>query len=165
MADQWKEFFYCDSLDNDTLLVRGKKRTGSRSSNTNGNDNIISNGSGIAVADGQCMLIVDQGKIAEVCAEPGEYTYDTSSEPRDVYKRQGLDMINFYEVNETQQMIEHENLDVRTITLGISLLDCIDSNLDKLNQKVYEKITTVAKEDVYKRQIIQSSQAVHFMTP
>lgn len=66
MADQWKEFFYCDSLDNDTLLVRGKKRTGSRSSNTNGNDNIISNGSGIAVADGQCMLIVDQGKIAEV---------------------------------------------------------------------------------------------------
>ena len=81
MADQWKEFFYCDSLDNDTLLVRGKKRTGSRSSNTNGNDNIISNGSGIAVADGQCMLIVDQGKIAEVCSEPGEYTYDTSSEP------------------------------------------------------------------------------------
>ena len=81
MADQWKEFFYCDSLDNDTLLVRGKKRTGSRSSNTSGNDNIISNGSGIAVADGQCMLIVDQGKIAEVCAEPGEYTYDTSSEP------------------------------------------------------------------------------------
>ena len=62
MADQWKEFFYCDSLDNDTLLVRGKKRTGSRSSNTSGSDNIISNGSGIAVADGQCMLIVDQGK-------------------------------------------------------------------------------------------------------
>ena len=81
MADQWKEFFYCDSMDNDTLLVRGQKRTGSRSSNTKGNDNIISNGSGIAVADGQCMLIVDQGKIVEVCAEPGEYTYDTSSEP------------------------------------------------------------------------------------
>ena len=81
MADQWKEFFYCDSMDNDTLLVRGQKRTGSRSSNTKGNDNIISNGSGIAVADGQCMMIVDQGKIAEVCAEPGEYTYDTSSEP------------------------------------------------------------------------------------
>ena len=52
-------------------------------------------------------------------------------------------MINFYEVNETQQMIEQENLDVRTITLGISILDCFDSNLDKLNQKVYEKITTV----------------------
>ena len=54
-------------------------------------------------------------------------------------------MINFYEVNETQQMIEHENLDVRTITLGISLLDCIDSNLESLNQKIYEKITRVAE--------------------
>ena len=81
MADQWKEFFYCDSLDNDTLLVRGKKRTGSRSSNTNGNDNIISNGSGIAVADGQCMIIVEQGKVVEVCAEPGQFTYDASTEP------------------------------------------------------------------------------------
>ena len=81
LADQWKEFFYCDSLDNDTLMVRGKKRTDRRSSNTKGHDNVITNGSGIAVADGQCMMIVDQGKIVEVCAEPGEYTYDMSSEP------------------------------------------------------------------------------------
>ena len=81
MADQWKEFFYCDSLDNDTLMVRGKKRTDRRSSNTKGHENVITNGSGIAVADGQCMMIVDQGKIVEVCAEPGEYTYDMSSEP------------------------------------------------------------------------------------
>ncbi len=81
MADQWKEFFYCDALDNDTLMVRGKKRTDKRSSNTKGHDNVITNGSGIAVADGQCMMIVDQGKIVEVCAEPGEYTYDTASEP------------------------------------------------------------------------------------
>lgn len=81
MADQWKEFFYCDSLDNDTLMVRGKKRTDRRSSNTRGHENVITNGSGIAVADGQCMMIVDQGKIVEVCAEPGEYTYDMSSEP------------------------------------------------------------------------------------
>ncbi len=81
LADQWKEFFYCDALDNDTLMVRGKKRTDKRSSNTKGHDNVITNGSGIAVADGQCMMIVDQGKIVEVCAEPGEYTYDTSSEP------------------------------------------------------------------------------------
>ena len=80
LADQWKEFFYCDSLDNDTLMVRGKKRTDKRSSNTKGHDNVITNGSGIAVADGQCMMIVDQGKIVEVCAEPGEYTYDMSSE-------------------------------------------------------------------------------------
>ena len=80
LADQWKEFFYSDSLDNDTLMVRGKKRTDRRSSNTKGHDNVITNGSGIAVADGQCMMIVDQGKIVEVCAEPGEYTYDMSSE-------------------------------------------------------------------------------------
>ncbi len=81
LADQWKEFFYCDSLDTDTLVVKGQKRTSGRSSNTKGSDNIISNGSGIAVADGQCMIIVEQGKIVEVCAEPGEFTYDTSTEP------------------------------------------------------------------------------------
>ena len=81
MADQWKEFFYCDALDQDTLMIKGQKCTGARSSNTKGSDNIISNGSGIAVANGQCMMIVEQGKVVEVCAEPGEYTYDTSSEP------------------------------------------------------------------------------------
>ena len=81
LADQWKEFFYCDALDMDTLMVKGQKRTSGRSSNTKGSDNIISNGSGIAVADGQCMIIVEQGKVVEVCAEPGEYTYDTSTEP------------------------------------------------------------------------------------
>ena len=81
LADQWKEFFYCDALDMDTLVVKGSKRVGSRSSNTKGSDNVISNGSGIAVADGQCMIIVEQGKVVEVCAEPGEYTYDTSTEP------------------------------------------------------------------------------------
>ena len=81
LADQWKEFFYCDALDMDTLVVKGQKRTGRRSSNTKGSDNIISNGSGIVVADGQCMIIVEQGKIVEVCAEPGEYTYDASTEP------------------------------------------------------------------------------------
>lgn len=81
LADQWKEFFYCDALDKDVLCVKGQKRTSSRSSNTKGNDNIISNGSVIAVADGQCMIIVEQGKIVEVCAEPGQFTYDTSTEP------------------------------------------------------------------------------------
>ena len=81
LADQWKEFFYCEALDMDTLVVKGQKRTGKRSSNTKGSDNIISNGSGIAVADGQCMIIVEQGKVVEVCAEPGEYTYDSSTEP------------------------------------------------------------------------------------
>ena len=81
MADQWKEFFYCDSLENDVLMVKGSKRVGGRSSNTKGSDNIISNGSVIAVADGQCMCIVEQGKVVDICAEPGEYTYDMSTEP------------------------------------------------------------------------------------
>ena len=81
LADQWKEFFTCDALDNDVLVTRGQKQTSGRSSNTKGHDNVISNGSGIAVADGQCMIIVEQGKVVEVCAEPGEFTYDSSTEP------------------------------------------------------------------------------------
>lgn len=81
LADQWKEFFYCEAMDRNVMVTKGQKRITGRSSNTKGNDNIISNGSGIAVADGQCMLIVEQGKVVEVCAEPGEFTYDSSSEP------------------------------------------------------------------------------------
>lgn len=81
LADQWKEFFYCEALPSDVLMRKGEKRISGRSSNTKASDNIISNGSGIAVADGQCMIIVEQGKIVEVCAEPGEFTYDTSTEP------------------------------------------------------------------------------------
>ena len=79
LADQWKEFFYCEALDKDVLMVKGQKRVGNRSSNTKGSDNIISNGSGIVVADGQCMMIVEQGKVVEFCAEPGEFTWDSSS--------------------------------------------------------------------------------------
>lgn len=81
MADQWKEFFYCDSMDKDVMVKKGQKRVSGRSSNTKGSDNIITNGSGIAVADGQCMIIVEQGKIVEVCAEPGQFTFDSSTEP------------------------------------------------------------------------------------
>ncbi len=81
LADQWKEFFYCDALPNEVLMRKGEKRISGRSSNTKGEDNIISNGSVIAVADGQCMLIVEQGKVVEVCAEPGEFVYDSSTEP------------------------------------------------------------------------------------
>ena len=81
MADQWKEYFYCEALPENVIVTKGKKRTSARSSNTKGSDNIISNGSVIAVADGQCMIIVDQGKIAELCAEPGEFVYDASTEP------------------------------------------------------------------------------------
>ena len=80
LADQWKEYFYCEALDTETLVVKGRKKVSSKSTNR-GNDNIISNGSVVAVADGQCMIIVDNGKIAELCAEPGEFRYDASSEP------------------------------------------------------------------------------------
>ena len=79
ISDQWKEYFYCDAMPSDVLVKRGIRKS---SGNFNrGSDNIITNGSGIAVADGQCMIIVDQGKIVEVCAEAGEFTYDASSEP------------------------------------------------------------------------------------
>ena len=81
LADQWKEFFYCDALDMNTLMVKGQKRTSGRSSNTKGEENLISNGSVIAVADGQAMIIIEQGKIVEFCAEPGEFTWDASTEP------------------------------------------------------------------------------------
>ncbi len=83
LADQWKEFFVCESLDADTLLAKGEKRTSShgRSSNTDGAANVISNGSVISVADGQCALIVESGKVVELTAEPGAYTYNNSTEP------------------------------------------------------------------------------------
>ena len=80
-ADQWREYFYCEALPVDVLGVKGEKRVSGRSSNTKGVDNIISNGSIIAVATGQCMIIVEQGRVVDVCAEPGEYMYDMSTEP------------------------------------------------------------------------------------
>lgn len=85
LADQWKEYFYCDSLDADVLVAKGQKRSDRRSSNRRGSDNIITNGSLIAVNEGQCMIIVEQGKVVELCAEPGEFTYDTSTEPSIFY--------------------------------------------------------------------------------
>lgn len=78
LADQWREYFYCNSLSDDVLMVKGEKRN---NSNNKGTDNIISNGSIIAINEGQCMIIVDQGGIAEFCADAGEFVYDTSSEP------------------------------------------------------------------------------------
>ena len=81
LADQWKEYFYCDAITENVLAVKGQKKATRRSSNRHGDDNVITDGSVIAVADGQCMLIVDQGKIVDMCAETGEYTYDMSSEP------------------------------------------------------------------------------------
>jgi len=98
LADTWKEFFYCEALDKETLMVKGQKRITGRSSNTKGNDNIISNGSGIAVADGQCMIIVDQGKVVEFCAEPGEFTYDTSTEPSLFAGKLGSSIIETFKI-------------------------------------------------------------------
>ncbi len=80
LGDQWREYFYCDSMDADVLMTKGTKRTSSRSSNTKGSDNIISNGAVIAVNEGQCMLIVEQGKVVEFAAEAGEFTWDSSTE-------------------------------------------------------------------------------------
>ena len=80
LADQWKEYFYCDAIPADTICVKGKKRTSGLSSNF-GNDNIITAGSIISVADGQCMLIVENGQVVDICAEPGEYKYDSKTEP------------------------------------------------------------------------------------
>lgn len=85
LADSWREYFYCESMSADVMIVKGNKRTGGKSSNTKGSDNLISNGSIIAVNDGQCMLIVEQGKVVEVCAEPGEFVWDSSTEPSIFY--------------------------------------------------------------------------------
>jgi len=81
MADQWKEYFYCDSIPADVLMLKGQKRNSGRSSNTRGSDNIITDGSVINVADGQCMMIVESGRIVDLCDVPGEYTYSTGTEP------------------------------------------------------------------------------------
>ena len=96
LADQWKEYFYCEALPNNVLAVKGRKRVSGRSSNTRGSDNIISSGSVIAVADGQCMLIVEQGKIVDVCAEPGEYVYDSSTEPSIFSGKLGEGILNVF---------------------------------------------------------------------
>jgi len=99
MADQWREYFYCDSLSNDTLVVKGRKRTGKRSGGNNkGDDNIISNGSVIAVNEGQCMIIVDQGKVVEFCAEAGEFTYDMQAEPSLFYGDLGENIRKTFEL-------------------------------------------------------------------
>ena len=81
LGDQGKEYFYCEAIDNNTRVVKGQKKVSGFSSNRRGADNIISKGSMVAVADGQCMVIVDNGKIAELCAVPGEFVYDSSTEP------------------------------------------------------------------------------------
>ncbi|MGN1317811.1 MAG: SPFH domain-containing protein [Lachnospirales bacterium] len=89
LADQWREYFYCESMDSDVLVAKGEKKTGGRSSNKKGEDNIISNGSIISVNDGQCMMIVESGKVVDICAEPGEFVYDVGTEPSIFYGNLG----------------------------------------------------------------------------
>ena len=96
LADQWREFFYSDALADDVIVKKGQKRTSSRSSNVKGEDNIISNGSIIAVNDGQCMIIVEQGRVVDFSAEPGEYVYDTSTEPSLFYGPLGKNILGTF---------------------------------------------------------------------
>jgi membrane protease subunit (stomatin/prohibitin family) len=75
LSESWKDYFVCDSMDNDTLMVKGTKRGYS------GSNEVITNGSGIVVNEGQCALVVEEGNILEVAAEPGNYTFDSSMSP------------------------------------------------------------------------------------
>lgn len=81
LADTWKDYFVCDAMAADELVRKGEQHQGRRGVNRKGSENIITTGSVIVVAEGQCMLIVDQGKIVEFCAEPGAFEYDASTEP------------------------------------------------------------------------------------
>ncbi len=82
LADQWREYFYCEAMGPDVLVSKGQKRVNEkRSSNTKASDNIITNGSIISVNDGQFMMIVEQGKVIDFSADSGEYVYDKSTEP------------------------------------------------------------------------------------
>ena len=97
LADQWKEYFYCEAISENVMAVKGQHRVSGRSSNNKGSENIISNGSVVAVADGQCMIIVDQGKVTELCAEPGEFVYDSSTEPSIFSGELGAGILNTFE--------------------------------------------------------------------
>ncbi len=90
LSDQWRDYFYCESLTSDVLLTKAKKKQGK------GNENIISNGSIVAVNEGQCMILVDQGQITEICAEAGEFVYDTSTEPSIFYGDLGENIVNSF---------------------------------------------------------------------
>ncbi len=97
LADQWREYFYCDSMDETVLAAKGMKRVSRRSSNTKGSDNVISNGSVIAVNEGQAMMIVEQGQIVEFTAEAGEFTWDSSTEPSCFYGGLGKGLLGSWE--------------------------------------------------------------------
>ncbi|MBR2283995.1 MAG: SPFH domain-containing protein [Ruminococcus sp.] len=78
LADSWLEYFVCDSIPADTLVVKGVKKTSKHSSNTKGSENVITEGSGIVVHEGQAAIITDSGVVIEIATAPGCYTYDSS---------------------------------------------------------------------------------------
>ena len=91
LASQWKEYFYADSMPDDVLATKAKKRVKNRFGGSRWeDDNVISEGSVICVADGQCMMVVDQGKIVEFSAEPGDYIFDKNAEPSIFYGDLGV---------------------------------------------------------------------------
>ena len=98
LADQWREYFYCDSMPENVLMTKGVKRTGSRNANAKGEDNIITNGSIIAVNEGQCMMIVEQGAIVEFSAQAGEFVWDNSTEPSIFYGNLGDNLKSTWEI-------------------------------------------------------------------
>ena len=90
LKDSWRDYFYCESLSPEVLLTKARKKQGK------GSENIISNGSIIAVNEGQCMILVDQGQIVEICAEAGEFVFDTSTEPSLFYGDLGENIVNSF---------------------------------------------------------------------
>ena len=81
LADQWKDYYYCDAMKPEVLVAKGQKKGFDRATKDKSTENVITDGSGIAVADGQCMIIVEQGAVIDLCAEPGVYTYNTGTTP------------------------------------------------------------------------------------
>lgn len=114
LADQWIDYFYCDALDENTLVVKGQRRITNYSSNKRGTENYITSGSVIAVADGQCMIIVEQGKIIDVCDEPGEYIFD-SERSKGIFTEEADEAVNLFIEKVKQRFIQggQANLDQR----------------------------------------------------
>ncbi len=101
LSDSWRDYFYCSALDGNTLVARGHKKEKKKLLSKGSDNNVISDGSIICVAEGQCMLIVDQGRITEVCAEPGEFIYESSTQPSLFYGSLGESIVGtFAEIGE-----------------------------------------------------------------
>ncbi|MCL2363527.1 MAG: SPFH domain-containing protein [Defluviitaleaceae bacterium] len=94
MRDQWLDFFVCDAIREDTLMVRGVRTN--KNGRNNGSDNVISNGSGIIVSAGQCAIITSQGAVVELVAEPGEFTWDADGEPSIFHGGLGAGIMNTF---------------------------------------------------------------------